>query len=35
MFVVLIGSMIFGGIAGIFPARQASLQKPVDALRYE
>ncbi|MBN2423186.1 ABC transporter permease [Candidatus Woesearchaeota archaeon] len=28
-------SMIFGGMAGVFPARQASMQKPVDALRYE
>ncbi len=35
MILVFVCSIIFGGLAGALPARQASEQKPVDALRYE
>ncbi|MBN1502491.1 ABC transporter permease [Candidatus Woesearchaeota archaeon] len=35
MGLVVIFSICFGGMAGVLPARQASQQKPVDALRYE
>ena len=35
MFLVFMFSIIFGALAGAFPARQASHQKPVDALRYK
>ncbi|MBD3203810.1 FtsX-like permease family protein [Candidatus Woesearchaeota archaeon] len=35
MAMVFLFSILFGAVAGVFPAKQASEQKPVDALRYE